>query len=252
MRYKLSVVVLTIVFSIVSIIAYQSNSSASLSQTKTKQDEFGKEEVKFFYKTNSFQVINTEIIDDNLQITLKNNYNKSINGFYLTVGNLSGDNSSFDVELLYSDVREEILPNETFVLPVGLGKKLYTEGLTLRAVIFTDGTGDGEPDLIQEKQDVRQGEKFQLNEGIKLLKEFRISQSKNFSSKLESLKLNASSLPTKDTTKSLAYNSGLSSGKETLMYYLNKKQEYETLDELTVEQKFLQLQTKLERVVSKL
>jgi hypothetical protein len=181
-------------------------------------------------------------------LSLKNDYDKSINGFYVTVGSKS-EYTSYNIELIYSDIREQILPEETFKLPISLEERLYTDGITLRAVVFTDGTADGELNFIEEMKDVRQGEEFQMQKGLELLKNSNSILSKDFSSKLTNLNYNVASFTTSDKRKSPAYNSGLNSGKERLLYYLEKMRKPNTLDKSNAVPELLKLQTKIEKLV---
>lgn len=231
------------------LITYQINPTTS-AQVKTIQMEIGKEKVKFFNRTNSFQILSNKIVDDRMQLLLKNNYGKSVNGFYATVGS-EKENISYNIELSYSDVRDEIPPQEYFTLYASLDKQLFTEGLTIHAVLFSDGTGDGEEDTIQEMRDIRQGEKFQLTKGLELIRDFWELPPNEFSPRLNDLKFNILSLTTNNKNKSSAYNSGLNYGKERLTLYFDEIQKDKNVDVFTTKQKFSKLQSKLEVLVSK-
>lgn len=244
------IIIVSVLAGITSLIVYRFGLTDSFAQINTKQNEI-KKEVKFFNKTKSFEIINSKITGKEMELILKNSYGKSINGFYIIVGS-GKEGSVYNVELLYSETRNEIPPDETFTLTMGLEERLYTEGATISAVLFTDGTGDGEAETIQEMQDIRQGEKFQLSKGLELLKNTTTSQSADLASALENLKIKLSLFETSDKTKSPAYNSGLYTGKGRLIRNFDDLQMNKDTNRLTTEQEFLKFQSKLGKYISKL
>lgn len=210
--------------------------------TKNQQKE-----IKVFNKTSSFQLISTEISGSNVHFTFKNNYPKSINGFQL--GN--GKNSGAQVELIYSEVSTEIAPGKEYVHRELIKDDLYTEGLTVYAVLFTDGTGDGELAYIKEMQDRRRGEKQQFMEFLDWMQN---SSQRIASSDLESIKLQVSSLKTKNERESPEFNAGLHHAKERLKHFLDEISSDETKGTSTIntEREIKELQSKLKQIVSKL
>ena len=74
-----SLIILLVLLSFTLVIVYQFNSSGSSAQIKTKQEEIEKE-IKFFNKTESFQIINNENAGKEVRLFLKNNIPAKIRG----------------------------------------------------------------------------------------------------------------------------------------------------------------------------
>lgn len=241
--------ILSVLLSIIFLVIYQFNSNNTLAQTKTAQNKPMKERVKFFNKTNSFQIINSKVVGQDLRLSLKNNYDKSINGFYATLGSKS-ENTSYAIDLVYSEIRKEIPPNETFTFPISLEEKPYTEIFTLHAVLFADGSSEGDLVFIQEMKDQRRGEEVQLSRGLSLLKSTRFSQ-ESYQSNLEEMKAKISSLSTTEETESPAFKSGMSFGKDRLIRYLDEFANKTNVSSVNVEQNKTNLESKLESLILK-
>ncbi len=193
-------------------------------------------------KTFSLQVINYKIIDNESHFLLKNVSKKDINAFYVTILS-NGDGTTYQVELLYSDIKTEISPDEDFTFRAPLEEVIRYKNFSLHAVLFADGTSEGEQSYIQEIKEVREGEKIQLIKGLRWINEITSSPNIEFSSGFTNLNQKISSLYITDKTKSQAFNSGLGTGKETLANYLQKIQ---------TDQDLLKLQSKLESIISRL
>ncbi len=247
--YFYSLITLILLTFVASLVVSQSNSNISLAQIK--QDKIKEREIKIFNKVSNFRLVKIKTVGKEVHILLKNECGKSINSFYATVGS-GEDGNTYNVEFLYSGIKNEISPNEVFTFKISLEEKLYTEGLTLQAVIFADKTEEGEYSILQEMKDIRLGEKTQLIKGLDLLKTHLALLKNNSSLLVENLGVNISSFETKDDTRSSAYNSGLSSGKANLIYYLDNIKNNENKSSLYVEQELMKLQSKLEGVISKL
>lgn len=204
------------------LIIYQFSKHSISVQSRTAQKISEKEKIKFINKANSFLIENSEVFGEELKLTLKNNYERSINAFYITVGPKE-NGVSYNIELLYSEVKDAIRPGESFTCRLSYDKQLQINGFVLQAVLFSDNSGDGETDFIQRMKDVRQGEKAIFGKGLELLKNQKNLIFEDFS-KLEALKSEIASLEVKEDKKSSDYNYGLSSGKENLIRYLEKIQ----------------------------
>jgi hypothetical protein len=252
MKNRISVFTAVIVLLIsvgILFVVYQINPVKSIAQLRAKREEV--KTVKFFNKTNSFEIINHKISGKEMELTLRNNYDKSINGFCVMIGSLKEGSGDY-VELVYSGIRNEIRPNETYTYRMGVNEKIYTEGLTISAVLFTDHSGDGDPEPLGEMLDKREGEKFQLSRGFELLKATIDSSSVDYASEMENLKNDFSSFETDNKTRSNAYNYGLQTGKSTLIRYIERLEINRSTDESVTKQKFSELQSKLEIFISKL
>lgn len=201
-------------------------------------------EIKVFNQTSTFEVTKSEIVGEELHLSLKNITNKGINAFQLLVGPKKGDSLGTYVEFTYSDIKDEISPNEVFVHREPLVKVLYRDGVTLQAVFFTDGTGDGETDVVREVNEVRQGTRIQLLKVLELIKETLSVPQNEFSSRVTALRAKISDLPISDKTKSSQFNSGLSNVKGNVLLELKNIQNNK--------ESLIAVEAKLKRVISKL
>lgn len=200
-------------------------------------------EVKIFNKTSGLEVVKNEIVGDELHLSLKNSANKGINAFQVLVGPEKGNSFGTFVEFTYSDIKDEISPNEIFVHRETLGKELYKDGVTLQAVFFTDGTSDGETDVIREANEKRRGIRFQLSAGLQLIRDALASPQNEFSAQVTALRMKISDLPPSDKTKPREFNHGLRSGKEFLL--LDIKNIQNNKEEL------IKVEAKLKRIISR-
>ncbi|HMS41887.1 MAG TPA: hypothetical protein PKE69_16775 [Pyrinomonadaceae bacterium] len=217
----------------------------------SKELTINKNEFVIINKTQLLQIISNEIIDKEVHFLLKNNYSKNINGFYATVGD-DKENESYNVELIYSEIKTEISPQGTFILRIPLEDKLYKSGLTLQSVVFTDGSSDGENQYISEIKDIRKGEKNQLTKGLNLLNNYLSSPDNLNSNTIVNLIQSVSTFETTDSTKSSNYNSGMFTGKENLLQYLGQIQKNQKIFLQSNKEELLKLRSKLEKYIQKL
>lgn len=221
------------------------NSPLTTSAQSTQKNKV--REIKFINKTKAFQIVGNDISGSDLNLVLQNNYDKSVNGFYVREG--AAEATTTNVELIYSDHRTEIAPGETFELMLGARERIYTEGITISAVMFTDGSSDGDLEIIQGIIDVRQGERIQMEKGLKM---FRESAANDFEPRMAYLKRQISDLPTEENGRSVDFNAGLFYGKESLKIYLKNIEKQAESAAPDIDSEFSKIQQKLERVVPKL
>ena len=197
---------------------------------------------------NLFRIVDTQVNGSIVRLTFKNEYNKSINAFHI----LKGSDGGAFVELAYSDTQTEIVPNENFIFSTQLTESVLTKGITVAAVIFTDGSGDGIEESLQEMKDKRSGERLQLLQAIKWLKELEFTH-KNGYEKFGKLSAKVSSMSEDNVEVPADVRRGLHTGREALQNYLNPIETNKnslTTDQLVVQMKSLQL--KLEQIVLRL
>jgi hypothetical protein len=231
-----------IVVSLTAITMYTFTVLKRNAQGQQEQPERVTELPQIANKTSSLQVISYKVIDNEAHFLLKNVSKKDINAFYVTILS-NGDGTTYQVELLYSDIKTEISPDQDFTFRAPLEEISRYKNFTLHAVLFADGTSDGEQSYVQEIIEVREGEKIQLIKGLRWIKEITSLPNIESTSEFTNLNQKLSSLYITDKTESQAFNSGLSSGKETLTNYLQKIQTAQDL---------LKLQSKLESIISRL
>lgn len=202
-----------------------------------------RDEIKIHNQTTAFEVIKSEIVGDELHLSLKNISNKGIIAFHALVGPEKGNGVGSYVEFTYSDIKDEISPNEVFVHREPLVKEIYRNGVTLQAVFFTDGTADGKADVIREVNETRRGTKAQLLKALELIQETLSSPQSEFSSRVTGLKAKISDLPTADKTKSSQFNSGLNNAKGNVLLEIKSIQNFK--------EDLIRIETKLKRVIFK-
>ena len=212
-------------------------------------------DIKLTNKTSSLMIIGSEVDRSDETIThvlLKNVGNKAINGFYITEGPQSkGDSSFSQVEFLYSDIKDEISPGEVFDFKASAARLIEEDGLILHAVFFKDGSAEGEIKYIREVQDIRQGQKVQLERGIQLIDELLSSPNKEFSLNLENIRQKLSG-STKEQLITKNYDSGLSPGKALLKREFDAFQKSFYANPAEIRDELLKIKAKWERVVSNL
>lgn len=249
------------------------NGNSQEPKSSPAQDSKSPNKIKVSNKTASLQIVRVEVVGEKINLLLKNNYSKSINSFYLSSGT-----SQYHAELIYSDIQNEILPNEQYSFSLPVDEKTSSTEVTLRAVLFVDGTDDGEDSSIKEMKGKRFGEKTQFIQGLEWLQQAKEASPSKVVSEVTNLKLKVSSLPDKDDKKSSAVNSGLHFGKQRLLRYiqeilisnkpsatsqlpkdvfesnsrLSPSKETEELSEANVQIRISVLQAKLERIISAL
>jgi hypothetical protein len=225
-------------------LAYYSKTNTSIAQAAK-----GVDNIKVFNNIDKLQIINSKAEDDRFIVNVKNNFDKPINSFYLTAGDIT-----YNIELIYSDVRDSVDPASDYQLSTDLDKNLYSSGLTVRAVLFEDGTGAGEARFIKEMKDKRYGEKVQFTRGKYLLENFLSSLGSGSPAKLTELKEKTSSLPlTDENTQNESVKFGMDLGKQRLMAYvqeLSRVVEGNKLGDL--EPETTKIKNKLEKYISKL
>lgn len=140
---------------------YSAKTNTIIAQTKEPPH---KRTVKVFSNVDKLDIVNSQIEDDRFSFTLRNRFDKNINSFYYT----SGERSSHTT-LIYSDFKNVVGPGEEHNFSTELREELYTNGLTILAILFEDGTGAGEPQTIQKMQDERKGVKLELIRGKQLI-----------------------------------------------------------------------------------
>jgi hypothetical protein len=150
---------------------------------KSKQDEVKREEIKqklsglkesikiedlkLTNQTSSFTVVGMEKTQHgDIRISLRNDYAKRITAYEISIGSTT---TLLDTALSTHD--ESIAPGvvKEDILSIDIDPDLQARGIVIHAVVFDDGTSDGNPDSIKEIEDYRLGEKMQLDHTLRLL-----------------------------------------------------------------------------------
>lgn len=159
------------------------------------------EDLRIINKTSAFSVVEIKKISDNLfEITFKNEYSKSITGFEVSTGGMR-----IQTELILSgDERQFISPGsiyqETYAAQTGLDRY----GVQILAVIFDDGSSDGDSKYIKEMTDYRLGMKIERQRVLALLEQVIAAKNQSISTALEELEAHMiSTLPSTQQNSTL-------------------------------------------------
>lgn len=106
-----------------------------------------------------------KIENRDLALTLQNGYDKKINGFLLSVGDVG-----IYTEYMYNP-DQMIPPGGTWVDQVPIEPFTDTKGITLMSVFFDDGTSDGDEAAIKGTQEDRAGQKAQIRRALALIRQ---------------------------------------------------------------------------------
>jgi len=137
-------------------------------------------------KTESLEVVNISQQDTLCMLTLRNVSPKAINGY--SIGRSS--NSKLDVDLTIGDTT--IAPGEEFKESIPISQSQGPPVINVLAVMFTDGTADGEAQVIAANQERRKGTRQELAHILPIL---RGALNSSAPGELSTLKIKVASLP---------------------------------------------------------
>ena len=105
-----------------------------------------------------------KIENRDLALTLQNGYDRKINGFLVSVGDVG-----IYTEYMYNP-DQMIPPGGTWVDQVPIEPFTDTKGIALMSVFFDDGTSDGDEAAIKGTQEDRAGQKAQIRRALALIR----------------------------------------------------------------------------------
>ncbi|MEK6407305.1 MAG: hypothetical protein AABN34_10105 [Acidobacteriota bacterium] len=167
------------------------------------------EKVPVWNMTQSFRLIKLEKVEDrDLKLTLQNGYDKKINGFQLSIGNVG-----IHTELMYN--QDQMLP------PGGIRVEQFaiqdytdTKGIALMSVHFDDGTSDGDTVAVKQVEEERSGQKTQIKRALALIRRTLRSSDADSVAALDELLSQIRSLPSEGKNGRPDFWGGLESGKQ--------------------------------------
>jgi len=178
-------------------------------------------------KTHSFQVEQARAnpgANGCIQLSLRNGYHRRITAYGISANKLITI-----IDFLYSVGEDQpgIAPDAVHTRPVCVPKAndpniAAKEGreILVQAVVFDDGTGDGDPEFIADILNSRRGSKIQLARIIDVVKRVLTSGTTIDDTALEALKSEVSSLTT-DSQVSLAESDSLRGQKQASLSLLD-------------------------------
>lgn len=146
-----------------------------------------------------------------LTLTLQNGYDKKINGFQVSVGNVG-----IYTEYMYNP-DQMIPPGGTWVDEVPIEPDTDTKGITFMSVHFEDGTSDGDEAAIKLVEEERAGEKTQIRRALALIRRTLSAPNADSVDALDELLSQIRSLPSERVNGRADFSGGLASGKQRMV-----------------------------------
>jgi hypothetical protein len=154
------------------------------------------EDIKVETSAPGLTIVSLMVRNNSLLVSLRNDYHKSITGYKIWNGVGTGYTEyltgSEESVLQPGEVREEIYP-----VQVGLEQS----GFKLLAVIFDDGSAEGNPKYVEEIRDYRAGMKMQRRHALQLLESIGSGGTASLSEVLEAVKSKISVLSNDEEQK---------------------------------------------------
>lgn len=148
------------------------------------------EDLRIRNRTSMFNIAQIKKVSDNMfEITYKNDYSKTITGFEVSVGGMRVQTEL----ILGGDELEFISPGKTFQKAYAAQEGLDLDGMQILAVVFDDGSSDGDIRYIKEITDYRLGMKTERQRVLALLEQVITSKTQIISTALAELETDISS-----------------------------------------------------------
>ena len=201
--------------------------------------------------TKSLEVLKVTQADEEYVLSLKNNYNKAING--LSVG--TSPSSRQDVD--YTSGDQLLLPGDVTEVTVPISRSGNSAQLPrayVLAAMFTDGSSDGDPKVVTVCRQRRLGIKIQLQRISRLMETLLISSDSNEPSSLVKLKSRVSLLTEEpeDGQGGVFVGLGLRSGKQTVLSRIQQFEQDNAQKKLSPFQVLTLVKEKVDKHLSKL
>lgn len=140
-----------------------------VTRTSPSKTEEGPPDLQIINKT-KFEIVKAKRENTQVRLSLKNNYERRITAFAVTVG-LARMSEDFVVHELSEEFG--IKPGEILDRNIPCpypDKPIVT--VTVQAVIFDDKTGDGDPVNFEDMRDRRLGQAVQIKRSLKVLEKY--------------------------------------------------------------------------------
>lgn len=159
------------------------------------------EDLKVVNKTSNFIVTEIKKNSDKIfEIIFKNQYSKRITGFEISI---AGTRVQTEL-ILGGDEQEFIPPGSVYPKAYAAQAELYKYGIQILAVMFDDGSSDGDITYIKEIKDYRLGIKIERERVLSLLEPIINSKNQDTSTALEAMEAQLSAtLPLSQQTGKL-------------------------------------------------
>ena len=163
--------------------------------------------------TRAIRVISIEKIEGGmLRLTLRNGYDKWINGIEISMVNVGIH------EELGSTREHNIPPGGTYTTALPIQPHTDTDGIEIAAVIFEDGTADGNLEFVKPVQEQRSGERAQYKRALALIQKHLAEPDADTVEGLDRLESQLQSLPVhEESGKRSDYEIGLEQARNLLV-----------------------------------
>ncbi len=170
------------------------------------------DKVPVWNMTSFVRLIKIEKVENrDLTLTLQNAYDKKINGFQVSVGNVG-----IHTEFMYNE-DQMIPPGGIWVLQVPIEPDTDTKGVTFMSVHFEDGTGDGDEAAIKLVEEERAGQITQIKRALALIRRTLSAPNADSVDALDELLSQIRSLPNQGKNGRDNFWAGLESGKQRMI-----------------------------------
>lgn len=173
------------------------------------------DKVPVWNMTKLVRLVKLEKIENrDLALTLQNGYDKKINGFLVSVGNVG-----IHTEYMYNP-DQMIPPNGTWVDQVPIEPFTDTKGISLVAVFFDDGTSDGDEGAIKQTSEDRAGQKALIRRALALIRQTLSAPGADSVAALDELLSQLRSLPIERVDGQPNFSAGQKSAKNRMTYII--------------------------------
>jgi hypothetical protein len=213
-------------------------------------------------KTRAFEVVSQKRNGQHFLLNLKNGYSKNIIGYTVTQGADTPTSAEVSIEedFIYGD--KVIAPGETYAVRIPISEQQSSIGkvstqeqdINVLAVMFDDGTSDGDSKSITKTKDRRRGELIQLERILPLFQAILDLPDADIPEALDRLESQIAALPEiSENGLSPSARSGLKGGKEMLLpaaQMLRRNRKIMSTDYLRKE--LTEIKSHYERAIAKL
>lgn len=152
--------------------------------------------VRINNRTRGLSVVSLNLHSEDVEVVMKNNYDKSITAYQVYVGN-----TTVQTVLLTGDVPKIIAPGELIHENYARNLGLDTRGVVILAVVFDDKTGDGDAEYVRGLLEYNEGMKMQRLYSLEVLQNILKSQNSIISPALNKLQSAVSPLSEDEINK---------------------------------------------------
>ena len=172
--------------------------------------------------TRAIRIISIEKIEGgSLRLTLQNGYDKWINGIEISMVNVG-------IHEELGSIREHnIPPGGTYELVLGIQEHTDTDGIEIAAVIFEDGTADGNLEFVKPVQEQRLGARVQYKRALALIQKHLAEPDADTAEGLDRLESQLQSLSVREESgKKIDYEIGLEQARNLLVVRMQSIREH--------------------------